>query len=87
MLILQCISGLQSQSIDFKKCLAQEDIPGGDPVFIEIPRDFNSNREQFDFVISLKKSLYSQAKAARLWYEKLRNGFLGHGFVMSKVDP
>ena len=32
-------------------------------------------------------SLYGQAEAARLWYEKLRNGLLEHGFVMSKVDP
>ena len=35
----------------------------------------------------IKKSLYGQAKAARLWYEKLRNGLLESGFVMSKVDP
>ena len=35
----------------------------------------------------LKKSLYGQAEAAHLWYEKLRNGFLERGFVMSKVDP
>ena len=35
----------------------------------------------------LKKSLYGQAEAARLWYEKLRNGLLERGYVMSKVDP
>ena len=35
----------------------------------------------------LKKSLYGQAEAARLWYEKLRNGFFECGFVTSKVDP
>ena len=87
MLILKCILGLQRQSIDFTNASAQADIPNGDPVFIELPRDFNSDGGQHDVVLKLKKSLYGQAKAARLWYEKLRNGFLERGFLMSKVDP
>ena len=40
MLILQCILGLQSQSIDFTNAFAQADISSGEPVFIEITRDF-----------------------------------------------
>ena len=36
MLILQCILGLQSQSIDFTNAIAQADIPSGEPVFIEL---------------------------------------------------
>ena len=87
MLILQCILGLQSQSIDFTNAFSQAYIPGGDPVFIELPRDFNSDGGQDDIVLKLKKSLYGQAEAARLWYENLRNGLLERGFVMSKVDP
>ena len=87
MFILQCILGLQSQSIDFTNNFAQADIPSGEPVFIEIPRDFNSDGGQHDVVLKLKKSLYGQAEAARLWYEKLWNGLLERGFVMSKVDP
>ena len=39
MLILQCILGLQSQSIDFTNGFSQEDIPSGEPVFIELTRD------------------------------------------------
>ena len=39
-LILQCILGLQSQSIDFTNAFAQADIPSEESVFIEIPRDF-----------------------------------------------
>ena len=39
------------------------------------------------FFIRLRKSLYDQAKAARLWYEKLRNVLLERVFVTSKVDP
>ena len=38
-------------------------------------------------VLKLKKILYGQAEAARLWYENLLNGLLERDFVMSKVDP
>ena len=79
--------GLQSQSIDLTNSFAQADIPSGDPVFIEFPSDFKSDGGQHDVVLKLKKSLYGQAEAARLWYEKLRNGLLERGFVMRKVDP
>ena len=71
MLILHCIIGLQSQIIDFTNAFDQADITIGEPVFVELPRDFNSDGGQYDVVIILKKNLYGQAKAARLWYEKL----------------
>ena len=51
------------------------------------PENFKSDGGQHDVVIKLKKSLYGKAEAARLWYEKLRNGLLERGFVMRKVDP
>ena len=87
MLILQCILGLQSQSIDFKNNFSKADIPIGEPVFIELPRGFKSDGEQFDVVLVLMRILYGKAEAARLWYEKLRNGLLERGFMVSKVDP
>ena len=87
MLILQCIIGLQSQSIDSTKDFSQADIPNGDPVFIELPSDFKSDGGQHDVVLKLKRSLYGQAAAARLWYEKLWNGLFERSFVMIKVDP
>ena len=42
---------------------------------------------QHDVVFKLKKGLYGQAEAARLWYENLQDGLLESGFVTSKVDP
>ena len=54
-MIFQCILGLQSQSIDFKNSFAQADIPSGETVFIEIPRDFKSDGGQHDDVLKLKK--------------------------------
>ena len=76
MLILQCILGLQSQSIYFKNAFAQADIPSGEPVFIELLRDFRCYGGLHDVVLKLKKGLYGQAEAARRCYEKLRNGLL-----------
>ena len=78
---------MQSQSIDFTNAFSQEDIPSGEPVFIELTRDLRSYGGQDDVVLKLEKITYGQAKAARLWYEKLRNGLLDCGFVMGKVDP
>ena len=66
MLIFQCILGLQSPSIDFKNSFSQSDIPSGGPVFIELPRYFNSDGGQGDVVLILKKSLYGQDEASRL---------------------
>ena len=58
MLILQCILGLQSQSIDITNAFYQADIPIREPVFIELPGDFKSDGGQHDAVIKLKKILY-----------------------------
>ena len=86
MFILKFIIGLQSQSIDFTNAFFQAYIPSGDPVFIQLPRDFKSDGVQCDVVLRLKKILYGQAKAARLWKEKLQNVLLYCGSVASKVD-
>ena len=86
MLILQCILGLQSQIIDFTNDFSQGDIPSGNPVFIELPKGLKSDGGKYDIILRLKKILYGQAEAKRLWYENLRNGLVDQGFVVSKVD-
>ena len=86
MFILQCTLGLQSQSIEFKNFLSQADIPSGEPVFIELPRDFKSDGVQCDVVLRLKKIIICQKKSARLLYERLWNGFFLSRFLVGKVD-
>ena len=78
---------MQSQSIDFTKDFALEDILSGETVSNELPNYSNSDGGQHDIVLILKKSLYGQVEAARRWYEKQKNGLLKHGFVITKVDP
>ena len=46
---------------------------------------FKSDGGQDNAVLKLNKSLYGQDEAARLWYEKLQNGFLDRSFLMSKM--
>ena len=75
MLILQFSLGLQSQSIDFTDAFAQADVPIGETILIALSWYFRSDGGQDDVVLKLKKSLYGQAEAARLWYENFRNGF------------
>ena len=70
-LVIQCIIGLQSQSIGFTNDFYQADIPTGEPVFIEILKDFSSTVGYCDIFIRLNKILYGQSKATWLWYEKL----------------
>ena len=69
--IMHCIIGFQSQSIDFTNSFYRDDIPIGDPVLIELTRDFKSYGGQWDVVLILNKILYGQAESARLWYENL----------------
>ena len=66
MLVLKCILGLQSQSIDFTNAFAQAYIPSGEPVSIELPKYFIIDGGQRNVVLRLKKILYGQAKDARL---------------------
>ena len=66
--ILQYILGLQSQSIYFKNSFAQAYIPSGEPVLIELRRDFKSDGVQDGVVLRLNKIIYGQAEATRLCY-------------------
>ena len=78
---------MQSQIIDFTNAFEKEDITSRDPVFIEIPRYSESDKEKFDAVLRLNKSLDGKSEASRLWYERLLNNLLDSGIVTIKVDP
>ena len=69
--IFQLILGFQSQRIYFKYSFSWDYIIKGGQVFIEIPRYLKSDGGEYDVIIILKKILYGQDKATRLWYEKL----------------
>jgi hypothetical protein len=86
MLVLTIILGMVTQAVDFSNAFAQADMPEGLDVFLEMPENFKSS-DSSDSVLKLKKSLYGQTIAPKLWYEKLKKGLENRGFVASKVDP
>jgi hypothetical protein len=55
-------------------------------IYLEMPENFESC-DGTDSVLRLKKSLYGQLIAPRLWYEKLSAGLIARGFVKSTIDP
>ena len=86
MLVMTCILKLKTVSIDFSNAFVQADIPKGKAVYIECPKGYEPANGK-DMVLMLNKSLYGQAEAPRLWYEKLKKGLEDRGFKLSKVDP
>ena len=86
MLVLTIILGMVTRAVDFSNAFAQADMPPDMQVYLEMPENFAPN-DGSDSVLRLKKSLYGQLVAPRLWYEKLSTGLIDRGFVMSDVDP
>eukprot|EP00957_Ditylum_brightwellii_P036166 2739865-Ditylum_brightwellii.AAC.1 len=57
----------------------------GDTVYISLPPRVPGFPR--DHVLKLNKSLYGQADASRMWYDKLRAGLKARGFTACKADP
>jgi len=53
---------------------------------MEIPQGFNLHGSRKDHVLRLKKNLYGQKQAGRVWNQYLHDGLLARGFKQSKVD-
>ena len=75
MLALSCFLNLCTVCVDFSNAFAQADIPEGQHVYIRIPQGCGA-RFPKDSCLKLNKSLYGQIDAARLWYEKLKDGLV-----------
>ena len=65
-MILKCIIGLQSKSIDFTNYFAQEDTPIEEQLLIGLPRYFKSDGGKYVIVIRLKKSIHGKTKSANI---------------------
>ena len=85
MLVMTCILSLQTQATDFSNAFAQAELP--EPVYILPPAKYHCPEWGQDPILKLNKSLYGQAEAPRLWYEKLKAGLEARGFTACIVDP
>ena len=62
---------LSSKMIDFKNAFVQSSLP--EPIFLEVPPGGYANLDGFrGKVFKVKKSLYGDRRAPRLWYDHCR---------------
>jgi hypothetical protein len=85
-LIITLTLGWKSCSIDFANAFVQAVLQ--QPVYIHLPRGFQSPIKGKKSCLKLKRSLYGSTYAPLLWFEHLFN-YLVHkdGFTQSKHDP
>eukprot|EP00957_Ditylum_brightwellii_P086118 6552515-Ditylum_brightwellii.AAC.1 len=84
MLLISIMLQLKTRSTNFSNAFVQADMKG-EPVYILPPPMMGGFPR--DKVLKFNKSLYGQAGAPRMWYDKLRAGLEARGFTACKDDP
>ena len=85
MLVLTYIMVLKNQVPDFSNAFSQAKL--NQPVYLQPPAKYSYASWGENPILQLNKSIYGQAEAPRLWYDKLKEGLDKCGFKPSKVDP
>ena len=83
-LILMLLNGWVSKQVDFVLAFPQADIEC--EMFMEVPEGFHVDGSRKDHCLRLKKNLYGQKQAGRVWNQYLHDGLIARGFKQSKVD-
>jgi hypothetical protein len=86
-LILSILLKWHTRQIDF--ILAYPQAPLKTPLYMEVPKGVNLQnlpRQPKEYVLELKKNLYGQKQAGRVWYKYLTQGQLNIGFIQSNID-
>ena len=86
LLIISQISGLETQALYFVLALPQANLDV--PVYMNIPPGIDiENGSKYEYLISLKSSLYGLKQSISNWYDCLKKGLERRGFCESKADP
>jgi hypothetical protein len=83
-LILMLINGWTSRQVDFVLAFPQADIEC--EMYMEVPQGFNVDGSRADYCLKLRKNLYGQKQAGRVWNQYLHDGLIARGFRQSNVD-
>jgi hypothetical protein len=83
-LIIMLINQWSSRQVDFVLAFPQADIEC--EMFMEVPQGFNVDGARADYCLRLKKNLYGQKQAGRVWNQYLHDGMIARGFVQSEID-
>jgi hypothetical protein len=83
-LILASVNQWHTRQLDF--VLAYPQAPVECDLYMEIPKGFHINGNRKDFVLKLRKNLYGQKQAGRVWNQYLTQRLVNNGFMQSQVD-
>ena len=84
-LILALLNKRVTRQIDFVLAYPQADIECD--LYMEFPKGFQMNGgNSKTHCLLLKRNLYGQKQAGRVWNEYLHEGLLARGFIQSEVD-
>ncbi len=83
-LVLVLLNKWTSRQVDFVLAYPQADIEC--PLYMEIPRGFQSEGSRKKNCLLLEKNIYGQRQAGRVWNQYLHEGLVARGFRQSKVD-
>ena len=79
---------LITKQIDFSNAFVQAELGEREKLYVTLPPGVHHpTRDNKEVVLQLKKSLYGQKDAPRLWYKKVKAGIENLGFVSSEADP
>ena len=82
-LIAALINGWQTRQVDFVLAYTQADVEC--ELFMKLPKGFEMN-EEGDYVLKLKKNLFGQKQAGRVWNHHLVDKLHSIGFQSSAID-
>ena len=85
LLIVCCVLGLESQSIDFVLAFPQAELE--EEIYMELPAGFEAQGADCSQVLKLKKNLYGLKQASANWYEMIKGGLERRKFTPSIIDP
>jgi len=83
-LVLMLLNDWKSKQVDFVLAFPQADIEC--PMYMDIPRGFKFAGDRKSHCLKLKKNLYGQKQAGRVWNQYMHDGLLARGFIQSGVD-
>jgi hypothetical protein len=79
------LKGWQTRQLDFVLAYTQADVETD--LYMETPKGFQMKGKDQEYVLKLKKNLYGQKQAGRVWNKHLTKRLTENlGFKQSKVD-
>ena len=85
-LILSLLLGWQSRQLDF--VMAYPQAPAEMPLYLRLPEGYKrEGMSRKTHVLKLKRNVYGQKQAGRVWNQYIDQGMRSIGFAPSKFDP